>query len=168
MNTTEAARLGQWFDAYGQAASFYARQWLPADAAEDVVQEVFLRLVRKWREPVNVKAWLFRSVRNETMSRLRSEHRRSRHEQRGSLQGGDLLFESRPDDLIDAAIAQAALVSLPDEQREAIVLRIWVGLTLAEASEVTGQPISTLFSRYAAGLAALRKALEVPCDRKMS
>jgi RNA polymerase sigma-70 factor (ECF subfamily) len=167
MKSSDPARLGRWYDAYGQALVLYARQWLPA-AAEDVVQEVFLRLLHKWREPAQVKAWLFRSVRNAALSRLRSERRRQTHEQQRALRQGERFFEARPDDRIDAAVAQAALMSLPDEQREVIVLRIWAGITLAEASEVTGDPVSTLFSRYAAGLAALRKALEAPCDKKTS
>jgi RNA polymerase sigma factor (sigma-70 family) len=167
MRLTETARLSGWYDAYGQALVLYARQWLPA-AAEDIVQEVFLRLLHKWREPACVKAWLFRSVRNAALSRLRSERRREKHEHQRALRQGDRFFEARPDDLIDAAAAQAALMSLPDEQREVIVLRVWAGLTLAEASEVTGDPVSTLFSRYAAGLAAVRKILEAPCDKKTS
>lgn len=164
MSSSDPVRLGRWYDAYGQALVLYARQWLPA-AAEDIVQEVFLRLLHKWREPAQVKAWLFRSVRNAAMSRLRSERRRQEHEHQRALRCGDRFFEARPDDLVDAATAQKALMSLPDEQREVIILRIWAGLTLAEASEVTGDPVSTLFSRYAAGMAALRKALEVPCDK---
>lgn len=52
------------------------------------------------------------------------------------------------------------MAELPEAQREAIVLRIWGGLTLAEMSQVLGEPVSTLFSRYRAALEAMRVHME--------
>jgi RNA polymerase sigma-70 factor (ECF subfamily) len=52
------------------------------------------------------------------------------------------------------------LANLPDEQREVIVLRLWSGLTLAEVAELCQAPVSTVFSRYRTGLAALRRRFE--------
>ncbi len=162
MGSTDPAPLSGWFDRYGVTLALYARQWLNAESAEDVVQEVFIRLLSQRRAPGNVKGWLFRSVRNAAINRARSEHRRRSHERR---HGADhpAWFQTCPDDPIDAKIADSMLLSLPVEQRETIVLRIWAGMTLVEISRVTGHPVPTLFSRYRAGLAALRRAMEKSC-----
>jgi len=162
MGLIDPAALSRWFDVYGAALVLYARQWLSTDAAEDVVQEVFVRLLSQGRAPDHVKSWLFRSVRNAAIGRVRSQKRRCKYEGQRAADR-QAWFEGRPDDLLDAAAAQSALLALPDEQREVIVLRIWAGMTLQEASQVTGQPVSTLFSRYRAGLAALRETMETSC-----
>ena len=69
----------------------------------------------------------------------------------------------RPADLIESAEVQDALQSLPAEQREVIVLRIWCDMTLQQVADLTDQPVSTLFSRYRAGLAEMRRRLESSC-----
>ena len=58
MSATDLARL---IDANAAPLVLYARQW--CEAAEDVVQEAFLKLVRQSRPPVDVVAWLYRVVR---------------------------------------------------------------------------------------------------------
>lgn len=162
MESISPEQLAQWFDAHAAAMVLYARQWLGAGRAEDVVQDVFVRLMTQRRQPKNVRAWLFRCVRNAAMNELRSRRRRrDRHEQAGAERAG--WFVSNPDDVIDAADVQAALADLPDKQREAIVLRIWGGLSLREVAEVTGNPLSTVFSRYRTGLAEIRKRMRKPC-----
>jgi RNA polymerase sigma factor (sigma-70 family) len=148
--------LGRCWEAHAAALVLYARHWLDAASAEDAVQEVFVRLLSHPR-PASLKAWLFRSVRNAAISRLRSQRRREGYEGRSDRPGW---FEPQPGQALDAAAAEAALQRLPEEQREIIVLRIWGGLTLEEAAEATGQPVSTLFSRYRAGLAGLRGIIE--------
>lgn len=165
MDSIEPTELSRWFDAFGPALVLYARQWLPAEVAEDVVQDVFVRLMAQRAAPANVKAWLFRSVRNAAISQIRSRHRSERHAQQAS-EARPRWFEGRPDDPIDAKTAQDALRSLPHEQREVIVLRIWCEMTLEEIAGIVEQPVSTLFSRYKAGLAAIRKRLEAPCPTK--
>ena len=162
MGKTGPTQLSAWFDGHAAALALYARQWLEAGLAEDVVQDVFLRLARQRRQPDNAKAWLFRCVRNAAINVLRSQRRRRRHEQRRAAERASW-FVSRGDELIDAEAAQAALAELPAEQREVIVLRIWAGLTLREAGEVVGQPVSTVFSRYRAGLAGLRERMRTSC-----
>ncbi|MBN1341324.1 MAG: sigma-70 family RNA polymerase sigma factor [Phycisphaerae bacterium] len=165
MATIDPSQLGQWFDACGATLTLYARQCLPAPAAEDVVQDVFVRLMAQRQPPRNVKAWLFRSVRNAAVSRIRAERSRLNHEPQAAAQRARW-FEHRHDDLIDADVAQQTLASLPHEQREVVVLRIWADMTLQEIADVTGEPVSTLFSRYKAGLAEVRRRLESSCKTK--
>ncbi|MFM7138250.1 MAG: RNA polymerase sigma factor [Planctomycetota bacterium] len=60
------------------------------------------------------------------------------------------------------AVAQA-IAALPLEQREAVVLRIWGGLTSAEAARTLGENINTVAGRYRAALAKLRHLLPEAC-----
>ena len=76
MPSIDPAKLGSWFDAYAGRLVLYARQWLEAQWAEDVVQDVFIRLMAQSREPDNVKSWLFAAVRNAAISAFRSESAR--------------------------------------------------------------------------------------------
>jgi RNA polymerase sigma-70 factor (ECF subfamily) len=153
-DTTEVERCCR---ALAPGLVLYASQWLDAQAAEDAVQEAFVALLAGRRRPDNLKAWLFRCVRNEAMERLRRLRRQRGYEEK--LGRGRPWFEPRADEALDAAAAEAALRQLPEGQREIIVLRLWAGMTLEEASKATGLPVSTLFSRYEVGLAALRRML---------
>ena len=157
--------LSGWYEAWGARLRLYARQWVGLAEAEDVVQEVFMRLMRGRKGPANVKAWLFRAVRNGSISQVRKEKGRRRFRER-LAEGGPGWFEAEAGDLIDAATAEEALAALPREQREAVVLRIWGQMTLREAAELLDEPISTLFSRYQAALEAMRKKMEIPCKKK--
>src|SRR5687767_13538536 len=107
-------------------------------------------------EPPNVRAWLYRAVRNAAISASRSTGRRGRRERAVAGERG-AWFEPRPHDLLDAAAAQAALQQLPVTQREVVVLRLWSGLTLTGVAEVTGLPVSSVFDQYRTALAAIRK-----------
>ena len=62
---------------------------------------------------------------------------------------------------IDAEDASAALQTLPLDERETIVARLWGGLSFEEIADLTGTTRSTAHRRYAAGLAALRDKLNI-------
>ena len=165
MPPIDPAKLGSWFDAYAGRLVLYARQWLEAQWAEDVVQDVFIRLMAQIREPDNVKSWLFAAVRNAAISAFRSESSRRFRERKVASQSQDW-FESHPADVLDAAAAESALTKLPAQQREVIVLRIWGQLTLAEISQIVEMPLSSVHDCYRSGIAALRIILESTCRTK--
>jgi len=54
---------------------------------------------------------------------------------------------------------QEALGELPDEQREAVIMRIWSGMTLQEIATATAVPLNTAASRYRYALEKLRTRL---------
>jgi len=166
MGLTDPSKLSVCFNELGPALVLYARQWLSAEWAEDIVQEAFIRLMSQRREPLNIKSWLFRTVRNAAIDQLRSQQRRKKHEQHLTADRREKWFESRVEDLLNAQEVQSSLESLPKHQREIIVLRLWAGMTLQEAAEVVGEPVSTLFSRYRSGLAAMRRYMESSCKTK--
>jgi len=153
-----------WFEAHAAGLVLYARQWLDRAAAEDAVQEAFVRLTLQPRPPDNVKAWLYRTVRNEAIAQWRSHRRRGRREQ--AIAARETFFGPSSDDALDAKAAAAALHRLPDAQREIVVLRIWGQLTLAEISRLTATPVSTVFHQYQRGLNALREMMGTPCTNQ--
>lgn len=158
------ADVSNWFEAHAAPLVLYARQWLTGAIAEDVVQEVFVRLMSQRRAPDSVKAWLYRAVRNEAISQWRTSQRRRHREL--AMAVDETWFERDSADSIDAELAADLIRELPAEQREAVVLRIWGGLTLAEISMITGSPLSTVFHHYQQGLRAVRKQMGVTCEKK--
>ncbi len=161
MAPIEPNRLAECFQTQSQALVLYARQWLDVESAEDVVQEVFLSLMRLHREPENLKAWLFRSARNAVISRWRKTLRHAEHHQRIAANHRAWFVES-PSSPVDPQAVQAALEKLDHDQRELVVLRIWGQMTLGEISGIMGRPVSTLFDRYSSALTVLKRELEKP------
>lgn len=146
----------QLYERHGAALLLYARGFVPdSSAAEDLVQGVFLNLLRtrpKLREAPAV--YLYRSVKNAALNVRRNRAREATMPDQESWfthSGGDR----------DVALAlQAALAELPAEQREAVVMRIWSGMTLEEVAEATGVPLNTAASRYRYALEKLRERLK--------
>jgi RNA polymerase sigma factor (sigma-70 family) len=155
-------RFAQLFAAHAARLVLYARQWLDRSAAEDVVQEVYLRLLAQRTTPDNLKAWLYRAVRNEAISQQRAVSRRRQREQKSAA--AEAWFEPDQTHWLDGAAARAALEALPDVQREVILLRIWGQMTLKEVAQITGSSTSSVFDQYRAGLKALREVLGVTCE----
>jgi RNA polymerase sigma-70 factor, ECF subfamily len=159
----DASKLAAWFEAHAAPLALYARQWLgERTRAEDVVQEVFLRLMAQTTEPANVRAWLHTAVRNAAIEELRSAQRRHRREQR-VRETTPAWFDPRAGDLADADAVQRAVAALPPRQREVVTLRVWSGMTLGEISQVTGLAVSTAHDEYRRGLEGIRRAMEKPC-----
>lgn len=164
MNPPADDMVARLFQEHARVLLLYARQWVDAAAAEDVVQRVFVRLLAKGQLPVDPRTWLFRCVRNEAISVWRSDQRRGRRE-RSVAEEAAFWFIPQPEDRIDARAAQEVMASLPASQREVVMLRIWSGLTLAQIAGITGLAVSTVHDQYHAAMAAMRKRLEAPCRK---
>jgi RNA polymerase sigma-70 factor (ECF subfamily) len=140
----------------GPALLAYARSILrETPPAEDVVQQVFLKLLSNpaLPLPIDARPYLFRAVRNTSLNVQRSTTRDAAH--RESLQ-----FFTAPNGLSHLVPEmEAALDDLPDEQRQVVILRIWGELTLDATAEVLGVPANTAASRYRYALAKLRDRL---------
>jgi len=158
-------QLARWFDAYCNRLMLYARHWLPDDLAQDAVQGAFARLMGQLCEPRDVPAWLFRTVRNAALTKLRRQERLLRH-QRLISAAQPLWFESRPEDLIDAQAAQEILMTLPTAQREVVLLRIWGQFSLQQIGLIVGSPLTTVYSRYRAALAAIKERMQESCETR--
>ncbi len=138
----------------------------PDDAA-DLVQEVLLR-VRKGLEryePGSFEGWLWRITRNAFLDDIRREKRRPT----SPLPEGDhghLGSSPSPDEVLAAVRlsddVQSALLKLPYDFREAVVLCDVVGLTYDEIAEATDIPVGTVRSRIHRGRKMLREMLTWP------
>src|SRR4051794_14788645 len=161
MDPREFARL---VDAHGPPLVLYARQWGPAP--EEAVQDAFLKLAALPRPPREVVPWLYRVVRNAALDAAKTARRRQRRERAAARP--ERWFVEPAVDGIDAGDAVAALERLPADQREAIVARLWGGLSFEEIAAVAGCSASTAFRRFSAGVDALRGLLGVPCPKDRS
>jgi RNA polymerase sigma-70 factor (ECF subfamily) len=149
-------------DRHAAPLTLYARQWCATP--EDVVQEAFLKLVAQRQPPRAVVPWLYRVVRNAALDAAKSARRRQQRE--SAVARPERWFVEPELKGLDAAAAATALQRLPDEEREAIVARLWGGLSFEEIAAVAGCSASTAFRRYNAGLEALRKELGVSCPNR--
>jgi RNA polymerase sigma-70 factor (ECF subfamily) len=133
--------------------------------AEEVVQEVFLRL---WNNPErfdpergSLRSYLLAQTHGRAVDLLRSDQSRRARELRDlratATAGYDLEHE-----VWDLAVAEAvreAVATLPDEERRAIELAYFGGRTYREVAVALGAPEGTIKSRIRAGLKRLRSAL---------
>ena len=154
--------VGKLLDEHAAALQLFARQW--CDIPEDIVQDAFLKLVTLKKLPDTVVPWLYRVVRNRAISASRASARRRRREAQWAESQQDW-FTLSPGQGLDAAAAAQALRTLPPEQRETIVARLWGGLTFEEIGQVTSCVASTAHRRYSEGLAALRERLGINVER---
>ena len=142
----------------------YARRWFGQAEAEEIVQEAFMKLVQQRKRPGHVRGWLYTTVRNAAISRIRSASRRRVREEKVAEDAGTC-FERHPGDYLDAQAAAQALATLPEEEREIVTLRIWSGMTLKEIGEIYGYSIPTVFRHYRAALGRLREAMKDSCTK---
>jgi len=134
------------------------------DDAADLVQEVLLRVRRGLASyrPGSFEGWLWRITRNAFLDEVRRRQRRPTsplpdddRTRLGSVpEPGDVLAEYRLGEDV-----QRALLDLPYDFREAVVLCDVVGLAYDEIAEAVGVPVGTVRSRIHRGRTMLRKAL---------
>jgi RNA polymerase sigma-70 factor (ECF subfamily) len=133
--------------------------------AEEVVQEVFLRL---WRQPDrfdaergSMRSFLFAQVHGRAVDLLRAETARRAREQRDAFRSAtvDDDLERAVMELTEGEAVRRALATLSDGERQAIELAYFGGHTYKEVAVLLEQPEGTVKSRIRAGLLRLRAAL---------
>lgn len=133
--------------------------------AEEVVQEVFLRL---WAAPErfdpargNLRSFLLAQAHGRAVDQLRSESSRRDREARDASSRADAGYdlEREVDDLVVAEQVREALGVLPDEQRRPIELAYFGGHSYREVAKLLGEPEGTVKSRIRAGLYKMHSAL---------
>jgi RNA polymerase sigma-70 factor (ECF subfamily) len=141
-----------------------------SQVAEDISQEIFLRI---WRRPERYVAqrgrfltWLTSVTRNRAVDEVRSRNRRFRHETASPEERErDVPGPEANDPALTAELADqrrlilAAMSGLPAEQRQVIELAYFGGLTQQEISERLSQPLGTVKTRIRLGMQKLRAAL---------
>jgi RNA polymerase sigma-70 factor, ECF subfamily len=147
----------------------------PADA-EDLVQETYLKAYRAFatfQEGTNLKAWLYKILTNTFINSYRSKKRRPEQTELDDVE--DLYLYRRLGGL-EAAVAgrsaeeevmdhftegdvKAAVESLPEQFRLAVLLADVEGFSYKEIAEILDIPIGTVMSRLHRGRKALQRAL---------
>jgi RNA polymerase sigma-70 factor (ECF subfamily) len=149
-----------WLDQHGAALVLLARQWLPSRAdAEDVVQEAFVRFWRSRQRAVDPAAYLYACVKNCALQWQRSRLRRSRREEVAARPEAESWFAGPLEQDERRAAIAAALRTLPENQREVLVMKVWGGLSFPQIAEVLRVSANTAASRYRYALVKLREQL---------
>ena len=159
------------YDRYGDYVySVCLRMVGDVQLAEDLSQEVFLRL---WRRPDlydvsrgRFLTWLLSVARNRAIDERRSRGRRFRFETPPSTSAEEMLTAAPTSEDRDVAVVseervvvQRALATLPPEQRLAIQLAYFGGYTQQEIAQGLHQPLGTVKTRIRLGLQKLRALL---------
>jgi RNA polymerase sigma-70 factor (ECF subfamily) len=129
------------------------------DAAQDLTQEVFLRVVRSKvpaSEPAARKAWVFRIARNLALNHLRDGRRRPRV--------AELVDRAGPASQELAVVIRQAVAALPDGDREVFLLRETAGLSYAEIALACDLSEDAVRSRLHRARQQLRETLAEPID----
>jgi len=133
-------------------------------AAEDVVQDAFFGLYRNWdrlSDPGKALAYVRASVLNGCRAALRQRIRRDRRD-RAAAPDAPAAFESAESVVLlgeEHREVLAAVRSLPDRQREALVLRFYLGVSEDETARAMGISRGTVKSSTSRALAALGRML---------
>jgi RNA polymerase sigma-70 factor (ECF subfamily) len=146
-----------------------------ASDAEDLVQETYLKAYRGFAgftEGTNLKAWLYRILTNTYINSYRASKRRPEitdvedvedlYLYRRLSPGTGDLGRSAEDEALESFSdedVKAAIESLPDVFRIAVLLADVEGFSYKEIAEITDVPIGTVMSRIHRGRRALQKAL---------
>lgn len=143
---------------YARSLFFYAQSMTRDSAlAEDFVQEAFSKLLAY--DPADIedsaKGLLYSFTRNLAIDEARRSSLRHRKAPR--------LLPAAGTPPVSRELAEAvsrALDELPDEQREAVILKVYAGMTFEEAAAVAEAPTPTVMSRYRYALQKLSELLQ--------
>jgi RNA polymerase sigma-70 factor, ECF subfamily len=152
--------------------AYCLRQLGSREEAEDAVQATYLNACRSLLsgfEPDVAQAWLFKVAHNVCLTKQRSAWRRRRVERPEDIQEIEELIASPHDPGDELLGIDDALASLPAQQRRAILLREWHGLSYREVAAemgVTQGAVETLIFRARRSLAAALDAPQAPQTRR--
>jgi RNA polymerase sigma-70 factor (ECF subfamily) len=128
--------------------------------AEDAVQDTIIRCwrdLRGLREPERFSAWLHRLLVNACLDQLRRARRRP------LVVSGDIVEQSSGSDayagIDDHDALEQAFLTLPMDQRVALVLTHYLGYSAPEAAAIVGVPTGTIYSRVHVASRAMRAVL---------
>lgn len=158
--------LAEAYRRHAGAVHALARRVLLEDsAAEEVVQEVFVRL---WNSPErfdaqrgSLRSFLLAQAHGRAVDMLRSETSRKRREERDARTTAEAGYDLEREvwDLATAERVKQAVAQLPADERRSIELAYFGGHTYREVAALLDQPEGTVKSRIRSGLRRLRTHL---------
>jgi RNA polymerase sigma-70 factor, ECF subfamily len=141
------------------------------EEARDVAQETFLRAFRAikgFKGQAKFSSWLYRITLNLCRDWIRKERRAPVSQAPEGIDIIELAGEATPSESIEDLVGRKqlglavskAMAMLPEEQRTAIILKEYHGLTFQEIADLLDCPLSTVKTRLYQGLTVVRKQLE--------
>ena len=141
------------------------------DEARDVCQEAFLRAFRAlpgFKGQAKFSSWLYRITLNLCRDWIRRQRRAPVSQFPEDIDVLEATAARGPVESIEdlvarrelSAVVEEAMALLPDEQRTAIILKEYHGMTFQEIADLQGCPLSTVKTRLYQGLSVLRRQLE--------
>jgi RNA polymerase sigma-70 factor (ECF subfamily) len=133
--------------------------------AEDCLQEVFLQVWRRASDFDESRGraftWLVTIARSRALDRLRASGSRLRLATEAAQMPQEELGDAAKDaaQAEEGAVVRAALAELPEEQRNALLLAYFEGLTQTEIASRLGDPLGTVKTRMRSGMIKLRELL---------
>lgn len=139
--------------------------------ARDVCQDTFLRAYRAlpgFKGEAKFSSWLYRIALNLCRDWMRRQRRTPTVEMPEGVDLIEMASDHGPVESIETLVnrremgraVQEAMRHLPEEQRTAIILKEYHGLTFQEIADLQGCPLSTVKTRLYQGLSVLRRQLE--------
>jgi RNA polymerase sigma-70 factor (ECF subfamily) len=139
--------------------------------ARDVAQDAFLRAFRSlhgFKGQAKFSSWLYRITLNLCRDWMRRQRRAPFAQAPEGIDLIELATETTPAESIEDLVSRkelgravaTAMSMLPEEQRTAIILKEYHGLTFQEIADLQGCPLSTVKTRLYQGLTVLRRQLE--------
>jgi len=175
----DAGAFDEIIDLFGpRLYGYFYRQCGSRDESEDLLQELFLRVVRtidRYEHEGQLEAWLFRIATNLVRDRFRRAERTPALRSLDTMTGDEPSRATWAVGIADPNAAtppqlaehheevdrvQHALELLPMPEREAVMLRHFSQLSFAEIADVMSTPLGTALARVHRGLAKLRKLVD--------
>ena len=143
------------------------------DVADDLFQDVFVKVImklrdRKYAPTGSFSYWLARVTSNVIMDWYRGQKcepfiEPTPDNDLSNLSESSVLDTSREDELVHAQVlkdARKLMEALPPEQREVVYMRIYQNISFKEIAEITGVSINTSLGRMRYALINMRKMAE--------
>jgi RNA polymerase sigma-70 factor (ECF subfamily) len=139
--------------------------------ARDVCQDAFLRAYRAlpgFKGEAKFSSWVYRIALNLCRDWIRRQRRAPVTQLPDDLDALEAVVDAEPRESIEdlvarrelSAVVEQAMAQLPPEQRTAIILKEYHGMTFQEIATLQGCPLSTVKTRLYQGLSVLRRHLQ--------
>ncbi len=172
------------FNRYYQQIYNYVRRSVPSlEAAEDVTQEIFLRVIKsakRFDPERKFQSWIYKIASNEIKRYLKRAKLRQAislndpiGDEEDGAERGDFLISAHetPEEYAErqalSAELRRAIRSLPEKQREVVILKIFHGLTFQEIADIVEAPLSTVLSRMRYAMDKLRRHFGVDLEKEL-
>lgn len=148
------------YQQFQPALGYYVRRLIGQQQAGDVLQEVWLAVIRniaRLKSPEAFTVWLYRIARSKAMNRLGVDHRHLPLDEEfpASNDSSEPFFATD-----DVAALHAAIANLRPEHRDVLLLRFMEDLSYEQIAQVVGCGVGTVRSRIFYAKAALKRQLE--------